>query len=391
MPPKKNIKMDLSTFLEDNSFGGSSWADDDIDFNAVGQTPTYNAVPSLNNISGPSPLDPAFGGRSGGRGIRESFPIPDVAPFKARINNLPWDAVDEEVFNWVSAGINDEDAIIDIVLPKDRNDESRLAGFGFITFLTKDQLKHSLALNATQMNGRNVYIEVAAPERSERRPRREEVELDWGSARSGAALPEREDHRGERAERRPRREEPEFDWGAARSGASLPPREDSERSQRPERTERKPRREEPEFDWSAARSGAALPPRERSERPERTERTERKPRREEPEFDWSAARSGATLPPRERSERSERPERTERTERKPKRDEPELDWGAARSATVQPSRSSRNNSGASRSQSNVSSASTESTKPAAKKSAFSVLSVDDEEEELSEKVDKLSV
>ncbi|KAK6458234.1 uncharacterized protein RJT20DRAFT_126204 [Scheffersomyces xylosifermentans] len=416
-PPKKNIKMDLGSFLADESLGGGSWADEEVDLNSIGVS---TAAP-IERGSGFGSSDrfggdrfggdrfggDRFGGERGGfeeRRERKEFPIPDQPPYRARVANLPWEITEDAVIRHFEDRMQAQNIITDIKLPVDR-ENGRLKGFAFVTFSERALLEEALNLNLSDFEGRKIFVNVAAPQRAEfdndwrsgrsgpmtggREPR-EEVDLDWGSARnSKATLPPRErSYRdregGERPERadRPPREEVNLDWGSARhEKATLPPRERSFRDrgdrpegERPERSERPPRKEEPDLDWGSARTEkATLPPRERSfrsDRGDRPERTER-PRKEEPELDWGAARTTkSTLPPREKSFRSERGERGERGDRAPKKQEPEMDW---RRGQPLPPKAPRTNS------KKVEAKKEEQPKP--QKSSFSVLALEGDSDE----------
>lgn len=378
--------MDLASFLSDDTFGGSSWADDDVDFSSISIPVQSHKTDS--GIPGPNFNDPAFGGSE--RRDHVEYPVPDAPPYRARINNLPWDANEEIVTEWLE-GVVGQGATSKLVVPRDFNDSSRVKGFAFVNFEERDQLVKALELSGTEMLGRRVYVNVAAPEKEgfgrSRGGFGGDADLDWGAARSGPLPPRDDDFRGER---RPRREDPDLDWGSARGSAA--PRSD--------RPERRPRREEPNLDWGAARTGPRGEPKGFEGHEPRGEPRERKPRREEPALDWGSARGAAAPAPR--------------PERRPKKEEPELDWGAARSTSgnTNSSRSSRNNSN-SQSQSNKYNKKTAadevdvwtrggqptggrrqqqqqaavvkeeeaSSKPAVVKSAFSVLANEDDEDE----------
>lgn len=329
-PPKKSKKMDISEFLADDSLGGTAWADTDVDMGTIGVGITTEAP-----IGAPSAVAGGWGAgsgdgadrgsrfdesRGGSRPERKEFPIPDEAPFRARIGNLPWEVDEEKLTRHFESRMQAQDIISDVVLPLDQ-ESGRIRGFGFVTFNTRDLLEESLKLNYSEFLGRKIFVSVAAP------PRNDPFDGDWRSGRGPL---------------KSRREEPVLDWGAARSGqASLPPRERSERfggergGERGERSERPPRRQEPELDWGAARnSTTTLPPRERSNRGG-FERSERPPRKQEPELDWGAARSThVSLPQRENRDRqySGRGERSSS-----RRQEPELDW--SRGQTLPPRQS----------------------------------------------------
>ena len=321
-PPKKTIKMDLNSFLNDSTFDDSSWGVDDVDLNKITipiENVSANTVPleeiaaakkrSMATTGGrTSRLDPALDGnrREGGfRREREEYPVPDSPPFRAIINNIPWDISPEGVKAWVEDGLNKPGAVEDVDLPVSPNDPSRLKGMAFVTFKEREDLVTALTFNATKLNERTVYVSVAAPRRGgfksgsdldwgaargsnfvQSSNRREEPDLDWGSARGS----------NYREPRKPKREEPELDWGSARGSNYREPR--------------KPKREEPDLDWGSARGSNFR---------------EFKPKRkEEPELDWGSARGSNFA--------SSRQQRSSGFNRQKKKDEPELDWSSARGA-----------------------------------------------------------
>ncbi|CUM45255.1 uncharacterized protein AC631_02516 [Debaryomyces fabryi] len=377
LAPKKSVKMDLGSFLTDNSIGGS-WADEEVDMSSIGVPITGSQAST--SVRREGTYQPQGGFRDNEeRRERKEFPIPDQPPYRARVANLPWDVEEQDLGRFFEDRMQVQDAISDIKLPVD-NMTGKLKGFGFVTFAERALLEEALNLNMADLNGRKIFVNVAAPQRADvfdmdwrsarsgpmegGRPPREEVEIDWSSARSSGGLPPRE-NRGDRGERRPRREEPEIDWSSARSSGGLPPRENrGERGERGERSERRPRREEPDLDWGAVRSSAGtLPPREKSGR---GERSERRPKKDEPEFDWSAARSSvSTLPPRERSARTERPDRKQ---------EPALDWKRGQALD------SRSNSKTSKANKKVDNEKKDN-QPKPQKSSFDVLTVESDDEE----------
>lgn len=325
-PPKKGTKMDLGSFLSDPSMGGLSWADEEVDFALISSSVAVNtAVPETPSAFGSRQL--AFGLSSGGFGAggferreRKEFPVPDVAPFRAKISNLPWEANDFGLGEFFEQLMEQHDIIVDIDVPKE-HDSDRIRGFAFVEFKTKDLLEEALKISNTEYLGRKIFVSVAAPKndgwsRAGGRGGFDDVELDWGAARSlQAALPPRE--RRERDFDRPpreRRDEPDLDWGSARGGGQLPPREAREPREPRERTFRQPKEEGPELDWGSARGSGQLPPREpREPRDKPFVRRERKD--EGPELDWGAARSLAPAP-----------RRTFSRETREARKEPELDW-----------------------------------------------------------------
>lgn len=256
-----------------NTSSKDEW-DDEIDFLSI-------SVPVLTSLAT---------GFSGGsdydlRPQRREFPVPDKPPYKARIGNLPWEVTEAEVRAWVEEGVG-ADSFLDFYAPQE---DGRLRGFAFVTFHTRELLVAALDMNALELNGRRVYVSVAAPQGDrEGRPPRED--FDWG-ARRGPLAP-REDEFQARGPR-PERQDPNLDWGARRG--PLEPRE------------RKPRREEPDLDWSARRGPPEVS----------RERRAARPPKEEPEFDWNARRGPLATQPKEQKEW-------------PKRDTPEFDWSTRR-------------------------------------------------------------
>ena len=317
-PPKKTVKMDLNSFLNDDTFT-STWSEDDVDLNNIKipiENTNANTIPleelmaarnanAASNNNGFNQggrtgghLDPALGGS---RRVREEYPVPNEPPYRAIINNIPWDISPEGVKAWVEDGLEKPDSVEDVDLPVSPSEPSRLKGMAFITLKDREDLVKALTFNATKLNDSTVYVSVAAPRR--------------GGFRSGGA---------------------DFDWGAAR-GSNF------EASG--------PRREEPNLDWGAARGSnfqSARPPRER---------------REEPNLDWDAAR-GSNF----KSQRAPRE----------KTDEPELDWGSARGSKFQDINNKPNNN---RRRNQTEEQKPVDEKNKIQKSAYDILRDDDEEEE----------
>lgn len=327
MAPKKAVKkMDLGAFLQDESHGGNSWADAEVDVSSIGIAHTTAAIPdgqtqgSMYGSRAQGSGESAFSASSGGfreeRRERVEYPVPDKPPYKAKISNLPWEIDESAVVQYFENMMQANDIVEEIDLPIDR-DTNRLKGFAFVTFKERAALEEALKISTSDFEGRRIFVNVAAPRNTNfdgdwrsgrggplggRDDGREQVELDWGAAR-GQQLPPREHReRPDRGDRPPRDQGPDLDWGAAR-GQQLPPREPRERFDRPERSERPPRDQGPELDWGSAR-GQQLPPREPRERIERTPREPREPKNE-PELNWGAAR-GQKLPPREPRVQKER-------------------------------------------------------------------------------------
>lgn len=395
-PPKKTVKMDLNSFLNDDTFG-SSWAEEDVDLNKITipiETLKANTIPleelaaaknaghNNNSFRGGSRLDPALGAGSGARRDlqdRVEYPVPEHPPYRAIINNIPWDISPEGVQAWVEDGLQKEGSVDEVDLPRSMKDPTRLKGIAFITLKERGDLVQALTFNGTKLNERTVYVSVAAPRREGFRGGGDDFDwngargsnyqssgdsagpdLDWGVARGSQFRESRE-----------RREEPNLDWGAARGSQFQ---------------ERRERREEPNLDWGVARGSQFQERRERKEEPNLdwgvargSQFREGRERKEEPNLDWGAARGSQF---QERREKREEPNwggarGPQFHERKPRREEPELDWGAARTAQI-PDRKPKSNF----TKKNAVPEVTEE-KPKIQRSAFDVLSneADDEDEE----------
>ncbi|GMM36350.1 Tif3 protein [Saccharomycopsis crataegensis] len=305
MAPKKQKaqKVSLATFLGDDSLG--DWADEDIDYSSI-------SVPVQTTKSTFEPNSFESKPFESQRPQREEYPVPEVPPFKARLNNLSWDVTEDDVINHFENNLGQE-SFSNFYAPKEGD---RLKGFAFITFNTKDLLVQALDMSGSELNGRRVYVAVAAPDRNnDRRPPRED--FDWGARRGPLAAREDNDfERRPRGEPRERREEQDFDWGARKG--PLAAREDNDFERRP-RGEPRERREEKDFDWGARKGPLAA--REDNDF-ERRPRGEPRERREEKDFDWGARKG--PLAAREDNDFERRP----RGEPRERREEKDFDWGA---------------------------------------------------------------
>ncbi|CAI4054138.1 Tif3p SKDI_16G4170 [Saccharomyces kudriavzevii IFO 1802] len=407
-PPKKTVKkMDLTSFLNDDTFG-SSWAEEDVDLNKITipiETANANTIPlselahaknNSNNMrsggfggsfggsggsfggnGGRSRLDPALGGVVSDR--REEYPVPDAPPYRAVINNIPWDITPEGVQAWVEDGLVKPEAVEEVILPKNLRDPTRLKGNAFVTLKEKADLVAALKFNGTKLNERTVYVSVAAPRRMGG------ADVDWSSAR------------GSNFQGDGREDAPDLDWGAARGSNFKGPRREREevdidwtgaRGSNFQNSSRPPRREreEVDIDWTGARGSNF----QNSSRPPRREREEvdidwtgargsnfqsssRPPRREreEPDIDWAAAR-GSNF------QSSSRPPRRER-----EKEEPALDWGAARGSQFGKPQQAKN----SYKDKTTPDKKTAEEQPKIQKSTYDILRTedDDEDEEVAEK------
>ncbi|AMD20385.1 HDL359Cp [Eremothecium sinecaudum] len=365
-PAKKNvIKMDLNSFLNDDSLG-DSWADDQVDLNNI-NLPLQNVAAS-NTI----PLDQLASAGKGGhldsalmppKRERVEYPVPNKPPYRARISNLPWDVSDEGILAWTEDNLEKPGCVAKVVAPKD-NDSDRLIGWAFVVFNEREDLVKALRLSGCKLNDRTVYVSVAAPKDFSGE------EINFAGARganfqSSAAFKD-------------------LDWTAAK-GSNF--------------KEKKPRREEPEL--SAEMRGANFRSADRMQesRGNSYESRERKPRRDEPELNWLEMR-GANFKPEERTQES-KGYSFEPRERKPRKSEPDLDWAnmkgsnfhsgerrAKRSTQEFDFASARNGKPASVSAKKVETPAPKEETPKAKRSTYDVLHVDsdgDDEEEETEK------
>ncbi|GME74199.1 unnamed protein product [[Candida] boidinii] len=319
MPPKKGVKMDLGSFLADDSYG-DSWADDDFDVSSL-------AVPTKSTGQSGRGGAPGFGVPSASYGApsepafeRKEYPIPDAPPYTARFSNLPWDTNEEEVHDFIAEQLSIAEPLQDILRLKAPTDRAtgRLRGFAFVTFSTRELLEEALKLNGSHFHDRSYYVSVAAPDDDRNSGRGSRFggpsDSDWGAVRGEHAQGV---FRGDdRPPRRDRREEPDLDWGFARENVDQVtnprPIEDRQHSfrrgdrhgeEQGDRPPRRERREEPELDWGSARETVdqASNPRPIEDRQhsfrrgdrhgeEQGDRPPRRERREEPELDWGSAR-----------------------------------------------------------------------------------------------------
>ena len=295
MAPKKNVKMDLSTFLSDDTFGTQtdSWADE---FDPSMLQNTNSTIDIGFNLPTQEPE------------------IPEDGPFTARISAFPDYCTEDDLRNFFIDGLhlaNPDQFIEDFRCPRER--DGSLKNFAFITFATKELLLEALELNDKPIHNKPVYVSVAKPSKNAREPRGSrygsrfgDEDLDWGARGSMSAQPRR------------RREDIDLDWGSARSGMSQPSMERREFRGPPR--ERAPREEN--LDWSAR---GTLQQNEPERREFRGPPRERAPREEN--LDWGAR---GTL---QQNEPERREYRAPRKERAPKEDD--LDWSALRGSKLQ--------------------------------------------------------
>ena len=366
VPPKKATKMDLNSFLNDDTFG-SAWEETDVDLSKISipvENVKANTIPleelaaakgSANqNFRGGSRLDPALGG---GRSFeRTEYPVPDRPPYRAIINNIPWDITPEGVQAWVEDGLQKPGAVEEVDLPRSIKDPTRLKGIAFVTLKEREDLVQALTFNGTPLNDRTVYVSVAAPRRdgfdwggargsnfqSSGDPA---ADLDWGAARGSQ-------FRGSR----PPRDEPDLDWGAMRGSqfrGSKPPRD------------------EPDLDWGAARGSQFQNTRSDSGRKGGKTFFQGNDAKADEDLDWSNIRNRPARGP------------------KPAKDSgPDLDWGSARGAQF--GKKTTGGSGSANLRKQIAEKENVDDKPKIQTSRFGVLSTEDEEEEESTEKENVS-
>ncbi|MCP9258339.1 hypothetical protein DINM_002837 [Dirofilaria immitis] len=97
-------------------------------------------------------------------GRRQHKPIPDEAPFKAYVGNLPLDLVPGDLDSLFR-----DYAVIEAKMMRDYEND-RFKGFAYIEFRTREDLERALSLNGVEYDGRMLRVDVAdAPRGRERR------------------------------------------------------------------------------------------------------------------------------------------------------------------------------------------------------------------------------
>uniref|UniRef100_A0A915PX20 RRM domain-containing protein n=1 Tax=Setaria digitata TaxID=48799 RepID=A0A915PX20_9BILA len=97
-------------------------------------------------------------------GRRQHRPIPDEAPFKAYVGNLPLDLVPGDLDSLFA-----DFAVIEAKMMRDYEND-RFKGFAYIEFRTREDLERALTLNGVEYDGRMLRVDVAdAPRGRERR------------------------------------------------------------------------------------------------------------------------------------------------------------------------------------------------------------------------------
>ncbi|KAH8380476.1 hypothetical protein KR009_010916, partial [Drosophila setifemur] len=82
--------------------------------------------------------------------------IPHRAPFIAYINNLPFDANEDDLYEFFGS-IH----LISLRLPREDGENGRSRGFGYVELETRDDLIHVLSLPDPSIKGRRIRIELS--------------------------------------------------------------------------------------------------------------------------------------------------------------------------------------------------------------------------------------
>ncbi|KAL2398265.1 putative RNA-binding protein sce3 [Exophiala dermatitidis] len=156
MAPKKNQKMSLGTFLQDENFG--SWADEmeDMPLPSSDSRPTYGS--ERRTFGASSGMGNGFPERrADGYHVREELPLPKEPPFTAHLANLSFDATQADINDFFS-----QCQVTNVRIVEDKLDR-KPKGFGYVEFATLDGLKAALALSGNNLAGRQVRVSVAEP------------------------------------------------------------------------------------------------------------------------------------------------------------------------------------------------------------------------------------
>ncbi|KAK5103635.1 Eukaryotic translation initiation factor 4B [Lithohypha guttulata] len=174
MAPKKNQKMSLGTFLQDDSYG--SWADEmeDMPLPATDAQKSYGASAGRRDFSS----NTGMGGASFERrdlsqySVREQLPLPDKPPYTAHLANLSFDVTQDDIRDFFR-----DCETTNVRIVEDKMDR-KPKGFGYVEFGTLDGLKTALSLSGSNLAGRQVRISVADPPKNDR-PESNRDFSDW--------------------------------------------------------------------------------------------------------------------------------------------------------------------------------------------------------------------
>lgn len=194
MPPKskKGQKMDLSAFLADENTGGS-WADE-MDTLPTGPSAAGAMEGGVglggshltrNMRGGPDGPGGFGGGRDrydDGRPQRAEVPIPTEPPFTCFVGNLTFEVIEADLEDFFT-GLQ----VKSVRLVSGQDGKPR--GFGYVEFVTVEDLKNALTLSGQDLGGRVVRISVA--EASAARTGRADEASSWERTGPLPSLPGR--------------------------------------------------------------------------------------------------------------------------------------------------------------------------------------------------------
>ncbi|KAI1393846.1 uncharacterized protein F4822DRAFT_27412 [Hypoxylon trugodes] len=300
-PKKKEQKMSLGAFLQEEKYGGS-WADEVEDSFGSQPLPTTSSERRTGGFSSYG----AGGNNDRGYYTRDSYAtqapaqLPTKPPYTAHLGNLSYDATTESVTDFF------QDCELSSVRIIEDKIEQRPKGFAYAEFANVEGLKKALTLDGTSFQGRTIRIKIADPPK-ERQDRGESARdlSSWERKGPLADLPSRGGGGG--GDRRPS----EFSERRGPGPRDAPSDDGKVR----------------DFgNWERKGPLSPLPAAERpagsrdSSRPRTNDANRgesfRKDRRTSPAT-WGEGRQEGSRPPREFKERAERPERPERPERAP--------------------------------------------------------------------------
>ena len=118
------------------------------------------------------------GGGGGGRGRRTQ--IPDEAPFKAYVGNLPFECVQGDLERLVFEGFK----IVSIRMVRD-NVTDKFKGFAYVEFESAKDLEEALELHGVLFGDRPLKVDVATPTKRELAERQRRAERESRGGGSG--------------------------------------------------------------------------------------------------------------------------------------------------------------------------------------------------------------
>lgn len=242
---KKAVKMHLSEFQADETFGpsigGGSWADDDTqDVFANLPLPSSQPASRAGGFDDRTAGEWRRGGASSGgfnSGMdfgrdrdfapREPVPIPDEAPFTARLINIDYSATESEIEQLFE---DSKFNLVSVRLPKDQT-TGRIRGYAFVEFSDRSSLESALALDGQSFLNRPLRVVVAERRDDDR------FDGDWRANKSGPLPPLEGGFRRSSREDGPRRglreEQPDDrDYDSWSRRGPLPPSDGARRSGR---------------------------------------------------------------------------------------------------------------------------------------------------------------